>query len=409
MNNYMNRSKSSALTPVETALGLIQESLNPITETETIALLQANGRILAQAVIASIDVPPHDNSAMDGYAIRAADAQNPPIKLRLTQRIVAGRVGAPLSSGEAARIFTGAPLPPGADSVIMQENCVLEGAEVTLLQAVPRGNDVRLAGEDIKAGTCLFKQGHRLRPQDVGTLSSVGINQMVVRRRLKVALLATGNELIQPGIALQPGQIYNSNFFSLAALLTALGCEVLQFDTVPDSLASTQKALLQAASVADCIITTGGVSVGDEDHVKAAVETLGILEFWKLAIKPGKPLACGKVQGKQFFGLPGNPVSSFVTFCMIVRPCLLAMLGCSNIQPARYRIAANFSWPRSGERQEYLRAVVGHDADGRQYLLPGRPRSRSPRGGPPACADRRYRGRSRAPWSSRDRARAGRG
>ncbi|MCH7816928.1 MAG: molybdopterin molybdotransferase MoeA [Proteobacteria bacterium] len=366
----MKQNSKSALTPIDVALETLTPTLPRIEGQEAVALRAANGRILAQVCIAEISVPPHDNSAMDGYAVHADDVRQPQITLPVTQRIAAGQLGKPLAEGEAARIFTGAPLPPGADAVVIQENCEAIGDDVTILQSVASGDNVRRAGEDVKPGAVLFQPGHRLRAQDVGLLASAGITRIPVRRKLKVALMTTGDELVSPGIDLQPGQIYNSNFYMLSALLESLGAEVLDLGVIADNFEATRKALENAAASADCIISTGGVSVGEEDYVKAAVAAQGHLQIWKLAIKPGKPLACGNVHGTQFFGLPGNPVSAFVTFTLVVRPCLLTMLGCTNPFPQTFMLAAGFECPRSGERQQYLRASLDRDATGTSTLLP---------------------------------------
>lgn len=360
----MTEHPGSALTPINKALKLLLASMHTLSGTETVALLAGCGRVLAQDCISKISVPPHHSSAMDGFAVFAADVQQVPAILTVSQRIAAGQIGKPLNRGQAARIFTGAPLPGNADTVVMQENCQVTESAVTVLQATASGENVRRSGEDVAAGTRLFSSGHRLRAQDIGVLASTGVTSLTVRRRCRVALLTTGNELVQPGAALQPGQIYNSNFYTLSALLQALGCEVIDFGVVQDNLQATRQVLLEAAGQADCIISTGGVSVGEEDHVKAALSELGSLRLWKLAIKPGKPLAFGQVQGAHFFALPGNPVSAFVTFCLVVRPCLLSLLGCAQVSPLILRVPAGFDQARSGERQEYVRVAL--QSDGRQ-------------------------------------------
>lgn len=366
----MTRAPGSALTPIDAALKLLLASMHVLADTEMVALLAACGRVLAQDCRSDIAVPPHAASAMDGIAVLAADVSQVPVTLAVTQRIAAGQVGNPLERGQAARIFTGAPLPEHADTVVMQENCRFADGEVTVLQATSRGENVRSSGEDIAAGTLLFQSGHRLRAQDIGVLASAGNTQVKVRRRCRVALLATGNELVQPGTDLLPGQIYNSNYYSLSALLQVLGCEVLDFGVVRDNLTATRQVLQEAAAQADCIISTGGVSEGEEDHVKAALAELGSLNLWKLAIKPGKPLAYGSVGRTHFFGLPGNPVSAFVTFCLVVRPCLLRLLGCSQVAPLKLRVPAGFNQPLSGERQEYVRVILEPDAANQLTLRP---------------------------------------
>jgi len=348
----------SQLTPIDTALELLLAGITTVEATEEVTLLASKGRVLAKACVAAVSVPPYDNSAMDGFAVKAESVQRVPITLPVSQRIAAGQVGGSLAVGEAARIFTGAPLPVGADAVVMQENCDYTENEVTINQAVTSGENVRKRGNDVKSGATLFGEGHRLRAQDIGVLASVGVTKVLVRRRLRVALLTTGDELVQPGSDLQPGQIYNSNFYALSALLQSLDCEIINLGVVKDELAATRYSLLEAAKQADCIISTGGVSVGEEDHVKAAVTELGALTLWKLAIKPGKPLAYGTLQNTHFFGLPGNPVSAFVTFCLVVRPCLLAMSGCRNAAPLQLKMPTGFALATTGERQEYLRTQI---------------------------------------------------
>lgn len=351
------------LTPIDTALEQVAKQLPVISDCETVSLLAASGRVLAADCVSAIDVPGHCNSAMDGYALRVADLSAATPVLRVAQRIAAGELGRQLEAGEAARIFTGAPVPEGADAVVMQENCSVEGDSVKVLQKVVRGENLRQAGDDIQAGALILAAGHRLRPQDIGLLASIGMDTVGVVRKLKVCLLTTGDELVQPGTQLKAGKIYNSNYYTLRALLQGLQVEVLDGGIVGDDFEGTRAALLAASEQSDCVITTGGVSVGEEDHVKAVVEKEGIIQLWKLAIKPGKPLACGKLADKQFFGLPGNPVSAFVTFALFVRPCLLAMLG-STAAPLKFQMAAGFAMRESGERQEYLRCRIGPDENG---------------------------------------------
>ncbi|MBT3532044.1 MAG: molybdopterin molybdotransferase MoeA [Gammaproteobacteria bacterium] len=357
------------LTPISEAFDALLPGLNQVADYEEVDLLSACGRVLAQDCVSDIDVPPHANSAMDGYAIVVGDQQVGSV-LKITQRIAAGVVGKPLKQGQAARIFTGAVIPEGSNAVVMQENCRIEDDNLYIQQAVVEGENLRRAGEDVTAGRKLLQKGHRLLPQDIGLLASIGHDSVAVKRKLKVALMTTGDELIEPGTALKPGQIYNSNFYTLYSLLAALPVEVLDFGIIGDDFDSTRQALKDASVSVDCIITTGGVSVGEEDHVKAAVEAEGKLELWKLAIKPGKPLACGKLGNAQFFGLPGNPVSAFVTFALVVRPCLLSMLECESIFANQYQMKSGFESAKSGERQEYLRAMVSRDKDHAVNLIP---------------------------------------
>lgn len=360
---------TSALTPIAAALEQVLASVPRIADVELVPLQQACGRVLAEDCIAAIDVPPHANSAMDGYAVRAADVMTTPVELPVTQRIAAGEVGSPLAPGQAARIFTGAPLPDGADAVVMQENCDVSDDGIRILQSVQPGENLRARGEDVAAGAMLLSAGHRLRPQDIGLLASVGLTEVSLVRRLRVAIMTTGDELVLPGQTLGPGQIYNANAFTLRALLEGLAVEVMDLGIVPDSASATAAALKQATA-ADCIITTGGVSVGEEDHVKAAVEAAGHLDLWKLAIKPGKPFASGKVHDTRFFGLPGNPVSAFVTFVLLVRPALLAMQGCKQCAVLQFPVQAGFSSAQSGERQEYLRVSLTGQAGAELSVIP---------------------------------------
>jgi len=358
------------LTPIEAVIPPLLQSLPQMLEVEAVPLEQALARILGRDVTAPINVPPHANSAMDGYALRAADSQSARGLVQVSQRIAAGQVGEPLQTGTAARIFTGAPLPPGADAVVMQENTRAEDEAISILQAVVPGENVRAAGEDIVAGAKLFGEGRRLRPQDIGVLASVGLTHVTVRRALRVALLVTGDELVPPGTELKPGQIYNSNNYTIAALLRNLGAEIIEMGVVGDEFNTTQNVLKTAAEEVDVIISTGGVSVGEEDHVRPAVESLGGLDIWKLAIKPGKPFASGKVCGKQFFGLPGNPVSAFVTFVLLVRPALLSMQACDRPFTDWIDVPAGFDRAQCGERQEYIRVTLGRNAGDGLSLKP---------------------------------------
>ncbi|THF67454.1 molybdopterin molybdotransferase MoeA [Pseudothauera nasutitermitis] len=328
----------------------------PLREIDEVDLHRAAGRVLAVDLVSDIDLPPMDNSAMDGYALRVADVPAPGTRLPVSQRIPAGSVGHALQAGTAARIFTGAPLPPGADAVVMQELCEHTGDSVLINHLPRQGEFIRRAGGDIARGRRVLAAGTRLRAQEVALAASVGLPALAVRRRLRVALLSTGSELNQPGQPLPPGGIYNSNRFLLRALLTGLGCEVTDLGIVADELPATRRALREAAEGHDLILTTGGVSVGEEDHVKPAVEAEGELHMWRIAMKPGKPLAHGRVHAAAFIGLPGNPVASFVGFLMLVRPFILASQGVAEVQPDSVRLRADFDWTKPDSRREFLRA-----------------------------------------------------
>lgn len=358
------------LTPIDKAFQALLGSLTSIDECESTLLIECTGRVLAKDLKSTVNVPPLTNSAMDGYAVRTTDLTDEQTILKVTQRIAAGEIGSPLVAGEAARIFTGAPIPEGADAVVVQENCEAENDSVKVLQNPARGENLREVGEDVKAGATLLTAGHRLLPQDIGLAASTGATELSVKRKLRVGLMTTGDELVPPGNELKPGQIYNSNYYSLAALLNEVHCRVEELGVVVDDYETTCKILKDAAAKVDCIISTGGVSVGEEDHVKAAVEANGHLDLWKLAIKPGKPFASGKVANTQFFGLPGNPVSAFVTFLLLVKPCLLAMLGSDSSQPKGFQVPAYFKADKSGERQEYIRANLHSDNNGRLGIKP---------------------------------------
>jgi len=353
--------KMSLLT-FDDALQKLLAAARPVAEIEEVESVAAAGRTLARAQASGITVPPLDNSAMDGYAVRVTDIPAAGMRLPVSQRIPAGSVGTPLQPGTAARIFTGAPVPEGADAVVMQELCEHAGEGVVLVNHVPRhGENIRRAGEDILAGAGILAAGTRLAPQDIGLAASVGLATLPVFRRLRVAVFFTGDELSLPGEALKPGGIYNSNRYTLHGLLGALGCEVRDLGIVPDSLEATRAALREAAA-SDVIITSGGVSVGEEDHIKAAVQAEGALDLWKIAIKPGKPLAFGKVSrgdtAAAFVGLPGNPVSTFITFIMLVRPFLLACQGANVTAPRGLTMRADFDWPKPDRRREFLRVRI---------------------------------------------------
>ena len=350
------------LKSVDDALSLLLAAAEAVEEREDLPLLQALGRVLATDIHSPLAVPGFDNSAMDGFALRCADlVQNGSTRLPQSQRIAAGHAPEPLQAGTVARIFTGAPIPEGADAVVMQEDCVLCADGMVQIQVpVSSGHNIRRAGEDITLGACMLAAGKRLRPQELGLLASVGIAHVSVRRRPRVAVFFTGDELVEPGQALQAGQIYNSNRYMVCALLAELGCEVNDLGIIVDNLQTTRAALRQAALGNDLILTCGGVSVGEEDHVKAAVQAEGVLNLWQIAIKPGKPLAFGRVADSHFIGLPGNPVSSFVTFKILVEAFLRHLSG-ETTQPVTLTINAGFERRKADKRREYLRVrLVEH-------------------------------------------------
>lgn len=362
---------------VREALDFMMDAARPIVDSEIVPTLCANGRVLATPQASTIDVPSADNTHMDGYAVRAADCASGMARLKVTQRIPAGHVGEPLEAGCAARIFTGAMIPEGADAVVMQEQCEAnDDGTVTVKHAPPPGEWIRRAGEDITAGAVILTAGTRLRSQELGLAASVGLAALPVVRKLRVAVFFTGDELTMPGEApggqLAPGAIYNSNRFTLRALLENLGCTITDFGIVPDTLEATRYTLRSAARENDLIITSGGVSVGEEDHIKPAVEAEGRLNMWQIAVKPGKPLAFGEVRregGDAFFlGLPGNPVSSFITFLLFVRPFILRLQGVPVQPPRGFAMRADFDWPKPDRRNEFLRARI--NAEGGLDLFP---------------------------------------
>ena len=332
----------------------------PAAEAETLSTFDALGRVLAADVHSRLDVPPLDNTAMDGYALRSADVPAAGTLLPVSQRIPAGSVPGELQPGTAARIFTGAPIPPGADAVVMQEQCEAVGDGVRIDEVPRAGQWVRRRGEDVREGSVVLTQGQRLTPQALGLAASVGAATLSVMRRPRVALFSTGDELVMPGEPLRPGAIYNSNRYTLRALIQALGGEVTDLGIVPDRLDATRDALMRAAQGHDLIVTSGGVSVGEEDHLRPAVQAEGRLDLWQIAVKPGKPLAFGSVRRGDFtdawfMGLPGNPVSSFITFLLAVRPVLLRLQGAAAEMPGGLPMRADFAWPKPDRRREFLR------------------------------------------------------
>jgi molybdopterin molybdotransferase len=356
---------NKGLLSVDEALAQLLAGAKPVNETEEVPTLEATGRVLARAQRSTMDVPPMDNSAMDGYAVRAGEASG---KLRVAQKIMAGAVGRPLEPGTAARIFTGAPIPPGADAVVMQELATVEGEFVSFGKQPKPGDWLRYVGSDIRKGAEILPAGKRLLPQDTGLAASVGIQTLPVHRRVRLGLFFTGDELLMPGEPLAPGRIYNSNRFTLRGMGEVFGCDVRDYGIVPDTLGATREVLRRAAKDCDVIVTSGGVSVGDADYVKPAVEAEGRLLMWRIAMKPGRPLAFGTIQGAFFIGLPGNPVSSFVTFLIFVRPFLRRTQGMTDVAPRAIAARADFDWPQPDPRREFLR--VKWNAQGGLELYP---------------------------------------
>ena len=393
-----------ALKSLDLALEELLAQAHPLGRTDTVSTFDGDGRVLAQDLVSALHVPPQDNSSMDGYALRRADVPQPGTVLRVTQRIPAGQHGSPLGAGEAARIFTGAPVPPGADAIVMQEDCesLDEGARVRV-QAVPAdGQWIRRAGEDVTRGAVILRAGQRLDPAALGLAAGIGLARLEVACRPRVALFSTGDELVMPGDVppgqMRPGAIYNSNRFFLRTLLQRLGCDVTDCGIVPDRREATLAALREAAIGHDLVLTSGGVSVGEEDHIKPSVQHLGTLDLWQISMKPGKPFAYGTLrrgvvaEGARgavgtggaaepdraheshdaghchFIGLPGNPVSSYVTFLLLVRPFLLRLQGVADVQPRRVSLRADFAIPRADKRREFLR--VRRNASGGLDLYP---------------------------------------
>ena len=358
---------------LDAALAELLAHAQPLKGIEEVNTFDADGRVLASDVLSPLQVPPLDNSAMDGYAVRCADTATPNAVLQVTQRIPAGSVGTLLAAGQCARIFTGAPIPPGSDAVVMQEDCmVLDPSDhpipsIQVRSSPTAGQWIRRAGEDVTQGARVLSRGQRLSPASLGLAASMGLSTLSVAGRPKVALFSTGDELVMPGDItpehMPVGAIYNSNRFFLRALLNRLGCDVTDYGILPDQREATLNALRDAAAHHDLILTSGGVSVGEEDHIKPALQQLGQLDLWQIAIKPGKPFAYGKIHRTSdsdchFCGLPGNPVSSFMTFLLLVRPFLLRLQGCIKLAPQTLPLVAHFNWPRADKRQEFLRVQL---------------------------------------------------
>ena len=362
------------LMPADTALAILLDRLHTVVDSETTPLRTAAGRIAAVDVVAERNVPPHDNSAVDGFAVYFDDLSS----AADTRLPVAGRAAAghPLAhaqnSGEAVRIFTGAPMPEGEaggpDTVFMQEDCTLErdddGEHVIVPSGIRKGANRRLRGEDVRAGATILTVGQRLRPQEIGLAASVGLTKLTVYRRLRVALLSTGDEVFEPGREIPAGGIYDANRYSLLALLDALGCDVTDLGILPDDRTVIRDALDKAAADHDALITTAGMSVGEEDHLSAAVTELGQLHFWKLAIKPGRPVALGQIGAMTFIGLPGNPAAMMVTFLRLARPALLRLAGAADLEPHLYKVRAGFDHVKKAARREYVRVRLSTDKDG---------------------------------------------
>ena len=365
----MSTAPRAPLMSLDDALQALLAHITPLSTVESVATLDADGRILAQDLVSALQVPAFDNSSMDGYAVRSADVQHMGSELTVTQRIAAGHFGEALLPGQTARIFTGAPVPPGADAIVMQEQVEpvsgQDSQRVRFLTTAQPGQWIRLSGEDVVAGDTVLRRGQKLGPAELGLAASLGLAHVNVVARPKVALFSTGDELVMPGDVapadMPPGAIYNSNRFFLRALLHRLGCEVSDLGIVPDRREATVAALKTAADHHDLILTSGGVSVGEEDHVKPAVQSLGDLALWQIAMKPGKPFAYGHVRrdtapgAAQFVGLPGNPVSSFVTFLLLLKPLILALQGAASKPPVPYQLPAHFELTKADKRREFLR------------------------------------------------------
>ncbi len=353
----MNHCDTTPLLSYDEALTQLTDAITALASPVDKALLETLGAVLAESIESAIDVPTCAMSSMDGYAFNTADlATSGVTTLPLSQRIAAGSAADALVTGTAARIFTGAPVPEGADAVIMQEQVDAVDHQIRFDARPASGSNIRPPGNDIRRGTTILNKGCRLRPQDIGLAASVGLQTLPVFSAIKVGMFFTGDELVEPGQALAAGKIYDSNRYTLHGLLESMGCEIIDLGLVGDTLAATRDAMLRASTQADLVVTSGGVSVGEEDHVRIAIEQLGELRLWRLGIKPGKPLAYGQINDTAFIGLPGNPVSVFATFCLFVCPVIRIMQGCGWRKPVTLPVKADFDWSRPDSRREFLRA-----------------------------------------------------
>ena len=371
MNSQSTNSSSAmfsdSLMSADDALSFLIDSASVTAMTEAVSLDGSLGRILASDIHSTINVPGFDNSAMDGYTIALNDSQvaQENLSFDVVDRIAAGSTGNDLKIGNAARIFTGAPIPNGANTVVMQEECTLseDKSQITVKRAINLNENIRPTGNDILKDNVILSSGRQIKPQDISLAASVGVGELVVFKKIKVGVFFTGDELVEPGNPLTPGKIYNSNRYALVALLKQVGCDVINLGNIEDKLDATCEALEALESQCDLIMTTGGVSVGEEDHVKPAVEKLGELNLWKIRMKPGKPLAYGKVKQTPFIGLPGNPVSSFVTFCIFSLPFIKKMQGKSNYESKILKVKTNFDCKRAKPRREYARVRIDHSTE----------------------------------------------
>ena len=359
---------SPGLIPVDEAVSRILDAATSVLQSENVNIADGLDRVIAEEVTSTIDVPGYDNSAMDGYAVHSSDCAGAGSSLTVSQRIPAGQSGTRLDTGAAARIFTGAPVPEGADAVVMQELCEQRGDTVVINKAVEAGENIRRAGEDIQRGSVVLSPGTRIRPQEQGLMASIGLASVAVFRKLKVATFFTGDELVEPGNELASGQIYNSNRYTLKGLLESAGCDVIDYGIVADTLEATLEVMKTAAANADLVLTSGGVSVGEEDYVRIALERLGELNMWRINMKPGKPVAFGGIGDTLFMGLPGNPVSVFVTFLIFAQPLIRKMQGMASYQQAPVMMRAGFDW-QGGKRQEYLRVRQAASKQGTELEL----------------------------------------